>query len=160
MTTCSEPHQKQQKDSQWELDFLLGNRGVHFTFTDESWLLWVWFFKFRAEIKTNVSEMCPLHDTTSLCPTGMQLPAHYRAPPSNPSLKGASNEVMIRGGPAVTCTIRIECQVPNLLVPWEWTGSKALWEVTGTYSSIEPVLTLVPLGFYFHFSSQDRQITS
>lgn len=74
--------------------------------------------------------MCPLHDTTSLCPSGMQLPVHYRGPSSNPSLKRASNEVMIRGVPAVTCTIRIECQVPIPLVPREWAGSKVLWEVT------------------------------
>lgn len=140
--------------------FLLGNRGVHFTFADESWLLWVWFYKLPREIKTNVSEMCPLHDTMSLCPSGTQLPVHYRDSSSNPSLKRAPNEVMIRGGSAVTCAIRIECHVPIPSVPWEWAGSKLLWEVTWTDRSIDTVLALSPLGFYFHFSSWDREITS
>lgn len=110
-------------------DFLSGNRGVHFTFADESWLLWVWFYKLPTEIKPIVSEMCPLHDTMSLCPRGMQLPVHSRDPSSSPALKRASNAVMIRGGPAVTRTIRTECQVPIPSVPWEWAGSKVLWDL-------------------------------
>lgn len=142
---------------------LLGDRGVHFTFADESWLLWVWFYKLPTEIKTNLSEMCPLHDTMSLCPSGTQLPVHYRDLSSNPSLKRASNEVIIRGGSAVTCTIRIECQVAIPLVLWEWEGSKFLWEVAWTYRNIDPCaridlpwISLISLGFYSHFSSWDR----
>lgn len=38
-------------------DLMLGNRDVHFAFADESWFLWVWFYKLPTEIKTNLSEM-------------------------------------------------------------------------------------------------------